>query len=174
MAMKADFVIVFAVTGIDEMPRGPQKRITAFLVDKDTPGITVTPLDVLSNRGMKSCIISFEDVRVPARNILGSEGGGFAIAKNWIFSGRVMLAANCVGLAERAMAMAANWANTRKAFGQTIGRFQGTSFKLADMATEIHATRLLVHDAAAKMDAGTIPSAKPRRSISTVRKWSAA
>ena len=156
MAMRADFIILFAVTGVEETPKGRQKRITAFLVDKATPGITVTPLDVLSNRGMKSCIIGFEDVRVPKRNILGEEGGGFAIAKSWIFSGRVMLAANCVGLAERAMGIAAQWANTRVAFGQPIGRFQGTSFKLADMATAIHATRLMVADAAAKMDAGTI------------------
>ncbi|HWK46752.1 MAG TPA: acyl-CoA dehydrogenase family protein [Stellaceae bacterium] len=156
MAMRADFIILFAVTGMDETPRGPRKRITAFLVDKATPGITVTPLDVLSNRGMKSCILGFADVRVPKRNILGGEGQGFAIAKSWIFSGRVMLAANCVGLAERAMGIAAQWANSRVAFGQPIGQFQGTSFKFADMATEIHATRLMVFDAAAKMDAGTI------------------
>ena len=156
MAMRADFIILFAVTGVDETPKGTRKRITAFLVDKATPGITVTPLAVLGNRGMKSCIISLDNVRVPARNILGSEGGGFALAKNWIFSGRVMLAANCVGLAERAMGMAAQWANTRKAFGNTIGSYQGTSFKLADMAMEIHATRLMVFDAAAKMDDGSI------------------
>ena len=156
MAMRADFIIVFAVTGVEATPKGERKRITAFLVDKDTPGIEVTPLDVLSNRGMKSCIISFTDVRVPARNILGGEGNGFAIAKSWIFSGRVMLAANCVGLAERAMAIAAEWANTRKAFGRTIGHFQGTAFKFADMAMEIHATRLMVLDGAAKMDAGII------------------
>lgn len=156
MAMRADFIILFAVTGVDETPKGPQKRITAFLVDKATPGITVTPLEVLSNRGMKSCIIGFDDVRVPDRNILGEEGGGFAIAKSWIFSGRVMLAANCVGLAERAMGIAARYANERVAFGQKIGSFQGTSFKLADMATEIHATRLMVFDAAARMDAGII------------------
>lgn len=156
MAMRADFIIVFAVTGVEQGPRGEQKRITAFLVDKATPGVEVVPLDVLSNRGMKSCIISFTDVRVPARNILGGEGNGFGIAKAWIFSGRVMLAANCVGLAERAMGVAADWANTRKAFGQPIGRFQGTAFKFADMAMEIHATRLMVLDGAAKMDAGTI------------------
>lgn len=156
MAMRADFIIVFAVTGVESTPKGERKRITAFLVDKDTPGIQVTPLEVLSNRGMKSCIISFTDVRVPARNILGGEGNGFAIAKSWIFSGRVMLAANCVGLAERAMTIAAGWANTRKAFGQPIGHFQGTAFKFADMAMEIHATRLMVMDGAAKMEAGTI------------------
>lgn len=156
MALRADFIIVFAVTGTDDAPKGPRKRITCFLVDKDTPGITVTPLDVLSNRGMKSCIIGFEDVRVPGRNILGEEGGGFAIAKSWIFSGRIMLAGNCVGLAERAMEIAADWANARHAFGNPIGRYQGTAFKFADMATEIHATRLLVMDGAAKMQAGTL------------------
>lgn len=156
MAMKADFIIVFAVTGVDDTPKGPQKRITCFLVDKATPGIEVVPLDVVSNRGMKSCIVSFTDVRVPARNMLGAEGGGFAIAKAWIFSGRIMLAANCVGLAERAMGIAAEYAGTRRAFGKTIGQFQGTAFKFADMAMEIHATRLLVLDGAAKMDAGTI------------------
>jgi acyl-CoA dehydrogenase len=156
MATRADFIIVFAVTGVDETPRGPQKRITAFLVDKATPGIDVAPIAVLSNRGMKSCMIAFGDVRVPARNILGEEGGGFAIAKNWIFSGRVMLAANCVGLAERAMGMAAKYANERIAFGKPIGQFQGTSFKLADMAMEIHAAKLMVRDAAARMEAGRI------------------
>ncbi|MDK3017320.1 acyl-CoA dehydrogenase family protein [Pseudodonghicola flavimaris] len=156
MAMKADFIILFAVTGVDETPKGPRKRITAFLVDKDTPGIAVSPIHVVGNRGMKSCAISFSDVRVPARNILGEEGGGFQIAKNWIFSGRIMLAGNCIGVAERAMGIAAQYANTRRAFGKTIGEFQGTAFKLADMAMEIHATRLMVLDGAAKMEAGTI------------------
>lgn len=156
MAMVADFIILFAVTGVDETPKGPRKRITCFLVDKDLPGITVRPLELLGNRGFKSCSIALQDVRVPARNILGEEGGGFTIAKSWIFSGRVMLAANMVGLAERAMGIAAQYANTRRAFGKAIGEFQGTSFKLADMAVDIQATRLLVLDGAAKMEAGTI------------------
>ena len=156
MAMVADFIILFAVTGVDDTPKGPQKRITAFLVDKNTPGVTVSPLALLGNRGFKSCSIALEDVRVPARNILGEEGGGFAIAKNWIFSGRIMLAANMVGTAERAMQIAATYANTRRAFGKSIGEFQGTSFKLSDMAVDIQATRLLVLDGAAKMEAGVI------------------
>src|SRR5690606_26362570 len=71
MAMVADFIILFAVTGVDDTPKGPSKRITCFLVDKDTPGITVSPLELLGNRGFKSCSIALEDVRVPARNILG-------------------------------------------------------------------------------------------------------
>lgn len=156
LAMRADFIILFAVTGIDETPRGQRKRVTAFLVDKASPGISVAPLKCVSNRGLVSTIITFADVRVPKRNILGAEGQGFAFAKTWIFSGRVMLAGNCVGLADRAMGMAARWANDRVAFGHPIGHFQGTSFKLADMATEIHASRLMVLDAAAKMDAGTL------------------
>ena len=150
-AMRADYIIVFAVTGVDETPRGPRKRMTAFLVDKDSPGVSVAPMKCVSNRGLISTIIGLDSVRVPSRNILGEEGLGFKMAKAWIFSGRVMLAANCVGLAERAMGMAATWANTRTAFGQTIGKFQGTAFKLADMAMNIHAARLMVFDAAQKM-----------------------
>ena len=150
-AMRADYMIVFAVSGVDETPRGPRKRMTAFLVDKDSPGVSVAPLKCVSNRGLVSTTIGLESVRVPSRNILGEEGLGFKMAKAWIFSGRVMLAANCVGLAERAMGMAATWANTRTAFGQTIGKFQGTAFKLADMAMNIHAARLMVFDAAQKM-----------------------
>ncbi len=150
-AMRADYMIVFAVSGVDETPRGPRKRMTAFLVDKDSAGVSVAPLKCVSNRGLVSTTIGLEAVRVPSRNILGEEGLGFKMAKAWIFSGRVMLAANCVGLAERAMGMAATWANTRTAFGQTIGKFQGTAFKLADMAMNIHAARLMVFDAAQKM-----------------------
>ncbi|MBM3557479.1 MAG: acyl-CoA dehydrogenase, partial [Alphaproteobacteria bacterium] len=151
LAMRADYIIVFAVSGGEETPRGPRKRITAFLVDKATKGVSVLPLKCVSNRGLVSTLIGLEDVRVPGRNILGAEGKGFAMAKAWIFSGRVMLAANCVGLAERAMTVAAKWANTRVAFGQPIGRFQGTAFKFADMATDIHAAKLMVFDAAQKM-----------------------
>jgi acyl-CoA dehydrogenase len=151
-ADRADFIILVAVTGVDETPRGPRKRISTFLVDKASKGVSVAPMKCVSNRGLVSTTITLADVRVPARNILGEEGGGFDMAKDWIFSGRIMLAANCVGVSERAMEMAAGWANTRKAFGRTIGEFQGTSFKLADMATEIYATRLMVLDAADKLD----------------------
>jgi acyl-CoA dehydrogenase len=155
-ADRADFIILFAVTGVDETPRGPRKRITSFLVDKVTRGVTVTPLKCVSNRGLVSTTISLVDVRVPKRDILGEEGAGFNMAKDWIFSGRIMLAANCVGVSERAMELAAGWANQRKAFGRTIGEFQGTAFKFADMAMEIYATRLLVLDAADKLDQGKL------------------
>ena len=122
------------MTGVDETARGPRKRITTFLVDKATPGISVTPLKCVSNRGLVSTVINLSDVRVHKRSILGEEGQGFDMAKDWIFSGRIMLAANCVGVSERAMELAAGWANNRMAFGRIIGEFQGTSFKLAEMA----------------------------------------
>jgi len=155
-ADRADFIILFAVTGVDETDRGPRKRITAFLVDKDLPGVNVTPMRTISYRGLISTIITLQDVRVPARNILGEEGRGFNMAKEWIFSGRIMLSANCVGVSERAMTMAAKWCNTRKQFGKSIGEFQGTAFKLADMATEIHAARLMTLQGADAMDKGTL------------------
>lgn len=155
-ADRADFIIVFAVTGVDTTPRGPRKRITGFLVDKSTPGVEVTPLKCVSNRGLVSTIINFVDVRVPGWKILGEEGRGLSTAKEWLFSGRIMLGANAVGLAERAMEMAARWANTRHQFGQPIGNFQGTAFKLADMSMEIHAAHLMVVDGAVKADRGVL------------------
>lgn len=155
-ADRADFIIVFAATGTDTTERGPRKRITAFLVDKDTPGVEVVPLKCVSNRGLVSTLITLTDVRVSTRKILGEEGRGLSTAKEWLFSGRVMLGANCVGLAARAMEMAARWANTRHQFGQPIARFQGTAFKLADMSMEIHAAHLMVLDAAQKMDRGAL------------------
>lgn len=155
-ADRADFIIVFAMTGVDTTPRGPRKRITGFLVDKSTPGVEVTPLKCVSNRGLVSTIINFVDVRVPGWKILGEEGRGLSTAKEWLFSGRIMLGANAVGLAERAMEMAARWANTRHQFGQPIGNFQGTAFKLADMSMEIHAAHLMVMDGAVKADRGVL------------------
>jgi acyl-CoA dehydrogenase len=155
-ADRADFLILFAVTGVDETDRGPRKRITSFLVDKNIPGIEVTPMRTMSNRGLVSTVITLQDVRVPKRNILGAEGSGFNMAKEWIFSGRIMLAANCVGVSERAMNMAAKWCNTRKQFGKSIGEFQGTAFKLADMATEIQASRLMTLQGADALDKGTL------------------
>ncbi len=152
----ADFIILFAVTGVDETARGAQKRITCFLVDKATPGVEVTPLACVSMRGYNPNIITLSDVRVPAGQILGEEGKGFDFANDWLYGGRVMLAAGCVGRAERVLDMCLDWAATRKQFGQTIGRFQGVSFKLADMATEMRAAWMLTLDAACKLEAGTM------------------
>lgn len=159
-ALLADFVIVFAVTGHDETPRGLSPRITSFLVDMDSPGLGCRPMDVMSNRGMKSCELVFDNVRVPARNILGEEGKGFAKAKRWLYSGRICLAACNVGLATRAIAGARDWANSRIQFGKPIAEFQGTGFKFADMAMQAHLAWLAITDAAAKMDAATLTEAE--------------
>jgi acyl-CoA dehydrogenase len=152
----ADFIVLFAVTGMDETPKGPRKRYTAFLIDKDTPGVTVKPMLSICTRGYNPNMIYLNDVRLHSRQILGEEGKGFDFANDWLYSGRVMLAAHCVGRAERAFKMACEWAATRKAFGKTIGEFQGTGFKIADMASDIKMNWLLVMEAAWKMDQGTL------------------
>jgi acyl-CoA dehydrogenase len=152
----ADFIVLFAVTGMDETPKGPRKRFTAFLIDKDTPGVTVKPMLSICTRGYNPSMIYLNDVRLHSRQILGEEGKGFDFANDWLYSGRVMLAASAVGRAERAFKMACEWAATRKAFGKTIGEFQGTGFKIADMATDIKMAWLLTIEAAWKMDQGTL------------------
>ena len=156
-----DFAIVFAVTGPDESGQGtgtrPRKRITAFLVDRGTPGFEMRrgPRSV-SYRTYNNYELSFTDCRIGADQVLGEEGAGFELANQWLSGTRILVAATCCGKAERALAMAAEWAATRKQFGQTIGRFQGTSFKLADMATELRAADLLTLSAAWKHDQGTM------------------
>ena len=153
----ADFVILFAVTGVDETPRGPRKCITCFLVDKEWPGFEVRRgPGCVSHRGYHQCALVFTDCRVSAQQILGEEGKGFELAEEWLGASRLTVAAMCVGRAQRALEMALEWAATRTQFGQPIGRFQGTSFKLADMATEIAAAELLTLNTAWKLDQGTM------------------
>ena len=153
----ADFVILFAVTGVDETARGTRKRVTSFLIDKGTPGFDVRrgPRAV-SHRGYHNCELVFDDCRVSQGQVLGEEGQGFALVDTWLSASRLTVATMCVGRAQRALEMATEWAATRKQFGQTIGRFQGTSFKLADMATEIAAAELLTLNVAWKLDQDTM------------------
>lgn len=150
-----DFAIVFAVTGEDETPRGPRKRVTAFLVDRGEPGFEmVLGPQCASQRAYRTYELSFDDVRVSEARILGEEGNGLELADKWLKMGRVYVGAQCCGRMERLLDMAAEWAATRKQFGRPIGRFQGTSFKLADMATELQAADLLVWNACHKADLG--------------------
>jgi acyl-CoA dehydrogenase len=157
---KPDFITLFAVTGTDETPRGPRKRITCFLVDVDTPGFEIRrgPRSV-SHRTYHNYQLSFSDLRVNKRQILGEEGKGFDLAGKWLANTRLLVAANCCGKAERAMQIATRWAGARRQFGQTIGKFQGVSFKLADMATEIKAADLLTYYVAWKYLNGTMTNA---------------
>lgn len=153
----ADFVILFAATGAEDGPRGPRSAITAFLVDLDTPGLTVTRgSDCVSHRGYHQCELSFEDCRIPVSQRLGTEGHGFELMGEWLGASRLSVAATCVGRGRRVLDMATNWAAERSQFGQTIGRFQGVGFQLADMATELEAAELLTLQAASKLDHGTM------------------
>ena len=148
-----DFAIVFAVTGIDETDRGPRKRVTAFLVDRGHPGFEIVrgPRCV-SQRAYLNFVLSFNDCRIGPSQVLGEEGEGLILAEKWIKMGRVWVGAGCCGRAERLLDLSIDWAANRKQFGQSIGKFQGTSFKLADMATELQAADLLVMHAAHKAD----------------------
>jgi len=154
-----DFAIVFAVTGTTETEKGPRKQVTAFLVDRGEKGfdINLGPLCV-SQRAYRTYEFSFNDCRVNKNRILGEEGKGLDLANKWLGMGRVWVGAQCCGKMERLLDMATEWAATRKQFGKSIGKFQGTSFKLADMATELHASDLMVMHACEKADQGKMTS----------------
>jgi acyl-CoA dehydrogenase len=151
----ADFVVLFAATDVEQTRSGPKKKITGFLVDLDSPGLEMRrgPACV-SNRGYHQCELFFTDCRVPVSKRLGEEGRGFELMGEWLGATRLTVAATSVGRGHRVLDMATEWAATRKQFGQTIGRFQGTGFKLADMATELEAAELLTLRAAWKCDRG--------------------
>ncbi len=152
-----DFAIVFAVTGVDETARGPRKRVTAFLVDRGAEGFDMRRGPrCISHRGYHNYQLSFDDCRVGPGQILGAEGEGLDLANKWLHMGRVWVGAGCCGRAERLLELATEWAANRKQFGQPIGRFQGTSFKLSDMATELQAADLLVMRAAWKAEQGSM------------------
>ena len=157
----ADFAIVFMASGEEETPRGRKKRITAFFGDKGTPGFTVRDgYRNVSHRGYTNQILEFDNVRLPAAAVLGAPHEGFEVANRWLGATRLQVAATCLGRAERAFAHAVEWAATRRQFGQAIGRFQGISFKLADMAMEMQAAELLLWHAAWKYDQGTATDAE--------------
>jgi alkylation response protein AidB-like acyl-CoA dehydrogenase len=153
----AGFTIAFMATGEEETPRGRKKRITAFFVDKGTKGFSVREgYRNVSHRGYTNAILEFDDCRVPAENVLGEPHKGFEVANSWLGATRLQVGATCLGRAQRAFAHAVEWAATREQFGQKIGKFQGVSFKLADMAVELKAAELMLLEAAWKYDAGTV------------------
>ena len=152
----ADFVILFAASGEEHAPRGKRKLITAFLVDMGTPGFEVRPgYHNVSHRGYTNSILQFTDCRVPAAAVLGEVHRGFEVANTWLGATRLQVAASCLGRAERALECAKQWAVERVQFGQQIGKFQGVSFKLADMALELRAAELLTLEAAWKLAQNT-------------------
>ncbi|HEX4240613.1 MAG TPA: acyl-CoA dehydrogenase family protein [Steroidobacteraceae bacterium] len=153
-ADRSDFVILFAASGEESGAQGARKKkITAFLVDMGTPGFEVRPgYKNVSHRGYNNSILEFNQCRVPKSAILGEPHRGFDVANTWLGSTRLQVAATCLGRAERALDLAKQWAVDRRQFGQQIGKFQGISFKLANMAVELRAAELLVLEAAWKRD----------------------
>jgi acyl-CoA dehydrogenase len=151
----ADFFIVFVATGVDETPKGPKKRITCFLVDRGHPGFSVRDgYKSVSHRGYKNCILEFDDCRLSDAQVLGDVDGGFEVMNTWLYATRITVATMAVGRARRVFDHALSYAAERKQFGQQIGKFQGVSFQIADMITEIDAADWLTLSAAWRLDQG--------------------
>ena len=156
----ADFVIVYAASGEEDTPRGKKKLITSFIVDMGTPGFTVRDgYRNVSHRGYTNSILEFDNCRVPDAQRLGEIHKGFEVANEWLGATRLQVAATCLGRAERAFEHALQWSVDRQQFGQQISKFQGVSFKLADMALDLKAANLLTLEAAWKYDQGTVTDA---------------
>ena len=148
---EADVYIVIAVTGKIEKRGRMQKEISAFIVEKGTPGFTFgTKEKKMGIRGSSTYELIFTDCRIPKDNLLGAKGKGFAIAMHTLDGGRIGIAAQALGLAEGALETTIAYVQERKQFGRSIGQFQNTQFQLADMATKVEAAKMLVYKAAWK------------------------
>jgi alkylation response protein AidB-like acyl-CoA dehydrogenase len=147
----SELTIITAIT--DETKR--HNGISAFLVEKDTPGFIVgNEEDKMGLRASDTTDLIFDDCRVPAANMLGNEGDGFKIAMKALDGGRIGIAAQSVGVAQAAFDAAVKYAKKREQFGQLISKFQGLRWMIADMAMEIEAARQLMLSAAAMKDRG--------------------
>ena len=147
---EADVYVIFAITGVQEDARGRKKKlISAFIVEKGTPGFTFgTKEKKMGIRGSSTYELIFTDCRIPKENLLGKEGKGFGIAMHTLDGGRIGIAAQALGLAEGALEATIAYVQERKQFGKAIGAFQNTQFQIADMATKVKAAQLLVYRAA--------------------------
>jgi alkylation response protein AidB-like acyl-CoA dehydrogenase len=148
---EADVYVIFAVTGKIEKRGKMMKEISAFIVEKGTPGFTFgTKENKMGIRGSSTYELIFTDCRIPKENLLGQQGKGFNIAMHTLDGGRIGIAAQALGLAEGALETTINYVKERKQFGRAIGAFQNTQFQLADMATKVQAAQYLVYAAAMK------------------------
>jgi hypothetical protein len=147
----AGAVIVFAVTD----PSAGKRGISAFLLPAGTPGMNVTSLEhKMGQEASDTAQLSFEDAAIPADHLIGSQGDGYRIALANLEVGRIGIAAQCVGMARAALDHALAYAKERTAFGKAISDHQAVAFRLADMATQLHAAQTMVLEAAALRDAG--------------------
>jgi len=150
-ANEAGLFIVFANTDFEKGYRG----ITAFLVDRDTPGFTVGKKeDKLGIRASSTCELIFDNVRVPAERVLGPVGKGYKVAIETLNEGRIGIGAQMVGLAQGALDAGVAYAQEREQFGKPISQYQAIQHQLAQAATEVEAARLMVYNAARLKDAG--------------------
>ncbi|MBQ4447171.1 MAG: acyl-CoA dehydrogenase [Clostridia bacterium] len=146
---EADIYIIFAMTD----PTKGTKGISAFIVEKGTPGFTFgTKEKKMGIRGSSTYELIFRDCRIPRENMLGQEGKGFSIAMGTLDGGRIGIAAQALGIAEGALEATVAYVKQRKQFGRTIAQFQNTQFTLADLAAKVEAAKLLVYKAAYAKD----------------------
>ena len=146
---EADVYVIFAITGTVEKRGRLTKEISAFIVEKGTPGFTFgTKEKKMGIRGSSTYELIFTDCRIPKENLLGQQGKGFGIAMHTLDGGRIGIASQALGLAEGALETTIAYVKERKQFGRAIGAFQNTQFQLADMATKVQAAQLLVYKAA--------------------------
>jgi alkylation response protein AidB-like acyl-CoA dehydrogenase len=148
---EADVYVIIAVTGKVEKRGRIQKEISAFIVEKGTPGFTFgTKENKMGICASSTYELIFTDCRIPKENLLGQKGKGFAIAMHTLDGGRIGIAAQALGIAEGALETTIEYVKERKQFGRSIAQFQNTQFQLADMATKVEAAKLLVYKAAMK------------------------
>ena len=146
---EADIYVVIAVTGTVEKRGKLQKEISAFIVEKGTPGFTFgTKEKKMGIRGSATYELIFTDCRIPKENLLGKKGEGFKIAMHTLDGGRIGIAAQALGIAEGALERTIEYVKERKQFGRAIGQFQNTQFQLAAMATKVQAAQMMVYRAA--------------------------
>jgi len=163
----SDFYTVFAKTDLDAEHRG----MSVFLVEKDFPGFSIGKIEnKMGVRGSPTGEILFDDVAVPATNLIGDEGAGFGYAMGALDGSRPIVGAQAVGIAQGALDAALRYATERSQFGSHVADFQGIQFMLAEMATKLEAARLLVYKACALLDAGGQGTSK----ASAMAKWFAA
>jgi len=149
--ISADYFLVMAATDKEKGHHG----ISTFIVEKGTPGFAHGKKeDKLGIRSSDTCSLTFENCRVPAKNLVWQEGKGFNFAMNTLNGGRIGIAAQAIGIAEASFEAALKYSKTRKAFGENISNFQAIQFKLSDMAVKIDAAKLLTLKASAMKDAG--------------------
>ncbi|MFA5963374.1 MAG: acyl-CoA dehydrogenase family protein [Sphingomonas sp.] len=149
-AATADFAQVMAVT---DPAKGARGGISCFIVDMNAPGVTIGPAE-MTMMGDTPYEIIFDDAEIPAENLVGGEGMGFSLAQNYINHGRIRHGAHACGAMARCLEMTAAYVKQRKTFGALLADRQGVQWMLADGYMALHATRLMVHDAAAKLDLG--------------------